>query len=261
MKRAILIFAILSSMRAWCWEIDLGRLVQAAIGLNEAQIVQALQSRIREHQALIVISELETWADPSEKQLYSYIQRTGVPLAKSMLSDWYGQIVAIEHGAATEQNVLNTIASLAAQEQIKTIDVFVFLHGSPGELWFVDGGVKTSELSERIRALGTQGKLRIAYNTACFGQSHIQDFLNAGFKVASGARAVNANGATEYPIFLQTMALGLPFGLAIANGNLPGVNAAADELARQFVKSEPVESNKSIGGDSSLSYLHSKIPD
>lgn len=76
------------------------------------------------------------------------------------------------------------------------------LHGLPDKLVFADGGVKTPALAGEIKALSLAEKLRLVYSTACFGLSHADDFVKAGFTAAVGAKAVNANAAAEFPLLL-----------------------------------------------------------
>jgi hypothetical protein len=153
-------------------------------------------------------------------------------------------------------NFIANIRAETARDSIKAVDVFVFLHGEPNKLWFYEGSVSSDQLGKDILAAATRGKLRFAYNTACFGATHLQNFLNAGFTEAVGAIAINSNAATEYPVLLEFMSLGQAFSLGISAGNVPQSNETWDAIARASGLS-PVNSQKNIGGELQDGFLYS----
>lgn len=241
--------------------------IQNQININKDRLEQAFQillknslmGKIKDHQVLIIVSELERWADPQQREMYKYIREAGVSGAQGALSQWYGDIIVLQTTKATKQNLLTAIESATSRSAVKAVDLFVFLHGEKNNLAFYEGDVATSELSKDIKKINTHGKLRMVYNTACFGATHTHDFINAGFKVADGAIAVNTNAAFEYPMFLQLMATGQPFGLAVAAGNSPYTNELSDQLARSNGFSGAINSQKNIEGDATEGYLKSAL--
>lgn len=219
-------------------------------------LVQAsVVGKIRERQVLIIVSELERYAERN-KELYKVVQQIGIPMAQGHLSQWYGDIIVIEKNQATPERLRAAIEEATGRSKVKAVDVFVFLHGLPNRLAFYEGDVQTADLSAQLQSVNSHGKLRLLYSTACYGASHIQDWLNAGFKVAIGARGVNSNAATEYPAFLNVTASGAPFSVAIAAGNSPLANLATDKLAKMSGL-ENTDSEKNVGGDLSEGFLSS----
>lgn len=223
--------------------------------LIDFMIKNDLKRKIREHQVLIVVSELERWASQSPK-LYGFLQSSGVTMTKSILNDWYSEIIVLEKSQATQAGLLEAIKRATSRDEIKAVDVFVFLHGAPHSLAFYEGEVPSNQLGDEIARIDTKGKLRMLYSTACFGSTHNLDFRRAGFRVVDGAIAVNANGVSELPAFLQSLNTGLPYGIAIATGNIPAVNDSWDTSLKAFSQ-EPVNSTKVVDGDQSLSFITS----
>lgn len=89
------------------------------------------------------------------------------------------------------------------------------------------------------------------YSTACFGKSHANEFVEAGFNAACGAQGVNANSATEYPAVLTMWAAGSRLTDAINLGENPLTRTPADVAATAagFVG---VNSDKDIVGDGNV---------
>jgi hypothetical protein len=91
----------------------------------------------------------------------------------------------------------------------------------------------------------------VVYNTSCFGASHADNLIGAGFKAAAGAAKVNANSPTEYPAVLAMWAAGASFSTAITTGDNPSTRKHLDAIAKQ-AKFSPVDSQKSVQGNGSL---------
>jgi hypothetical protein len=75
------------------------------------------------------------------------------------------------------------------------------MHGNPSTMYFNDT-VPSDALRDNIAKLKIGRKLRMFYTTACYGATHAQDMVQAGFTCGAGAIGVNANSASEYPEFL-----------------------------------------------------------
>jgi hypothetical protein len=135
---------------------------------------------------------------------------------------------------ATSGNLLDTLAEVGAMPGIQAIDLFVLLHGSPDRLEFHDRSWFTLDMANKIAALGLDPKLRLVYSTACYGSTHNDDFIRAGFRTAIGALKVNTNSAFELPMLLNLWALGVSVRDALRLGDKPATRKLADEAAKAF---------------------------
>ena len=106
-------------------------------------------------------------------------------------------------------------------------------------------------IREKLQAANLKKKLRVLYSTACFGQSHNLDFIQAGFRVVSGATEVNANAVIEYPVFMDAWRDGKTFKSAVYQAP-NALTVAQDKLAALILGDTlgPINSFKQLGGRS-----------
>ncbi len=152
------------------------------------------------NRVLIVINEL---ASGETDYLYRFIENSGRSTIQATLGDDYEKIVKLYGKNATYPKLLKALRSQGARKVVKRIDLIVMLHGSSGSLEFSDGTQLTHTVQTDIAALHLKSKLRLVYNTSCYGDSHSQDFIAAGFDAAIGSKKVNANAAVEFPLLLS----------------------------------------------------------
>lgn len=152
------------------------------------------------NRVLIVINQLDAGEND---RLYRFIESSGRTTVQTTLSDDYEQIVKLYDGNATYPKLLDALRTQGARGSVNRIDLIVMLHGSSGTLYFKDGAKATANIKTDITALNLKAKLRMLYNTSCYGDSHSQDFISAGFDAAIGSRKVNANAAVELPSLLS----------------------------------------------------------
>jgi hypothetical protein len=120
---------------------------------------------------------------------------------------------------ATSNGFLDSIQALAQDPQTRAVDVFLVLHGLEGKLHFDDGFITSAGLKTRLQDLDLAHRLRLLYSTACYGASHAGDFVEAGFRVASGALGINANGPVDYPVQLHEWGDNKRYQTAVNAGN------------------------------------------
>ncbi len=210
--------------------------------MNQVQLVTKNQ------RALLVISNVVTYGRGDLRWLYQFIERSGVALAKTILSPRYKIHRELIGEQATARAFVDTLATFAQDASIKAIDVIMNLHGDEKLLCFAEGAMSTNKLKDELLDLNVRNKLRMLYSTCCYGKSHADDFVAGGFKAASGALATNANAATEYPIVLTLWATGKQLKDAIAAGNNSLLRIPQDRAAKAM-GFEDVDSNKVIIGD------------
>ena len=161
--------------------------------------------------ALVVVSSLTPAGRAKLRGLYRGLGAISVELADLMLRPHYGRVRMLTERRALRASFVRAVNQAAARPEIKAIDVIVVLHGHPGRLVFDNGSGKGDVVP--VTQLGADlapaaGKLRVLYSTACFGLSHAQPFVDAGFAAACGATGQCANGPVEYPQVLSMWSQG-----------------------------------------------------
>jgi len=186
------------------------------------------------------------------KALYEFLDAQSISLARAKLGDQYRRLYVLTGQQATQSEFVRSISALAGSHQNQAVDALVHLHGSRGGLAFADGAISSARLAEDIRRQGVEAKTRALYSTACYGATHIQDFLNAGFKVASGARKVNTSSAYEYPKFMSEFGKGTAFGRALDKADVGFARNASDWIAEKVLGFSDVDSRKVIQGNENI---------
>jgi hypothetical protein len=206
----------------------------------------------KRERVLLVVAGLTKWGRADLRWLYKGLDVAAVIVAKLILGLSYRRVHTLSGKGATAARFVERLAELAADERTQAIDVLLHLHGKEDRLLFADGPITTAQLGERIAARRIQDKLRMLYSTACYGADHASDFVEAGFRLASGAIAVNANSIYDYPAQLLLWALGKPYRVALSAGNRSLMTRAWDRVARRF-RFQDVDSRKIAVGDQDTS--------
>lgn len=206
--------------------------------------------------ALIVVTQLVGVGPGNWLALYQFLNAASVILADGILAPSYRVVTRLTGAAATKQGFINALRTCGNDPSIREIDVVLNLHGSDERLFFQpngagDGGVTMATLKSDLQALNLSGKLRLLYSTACFGTSHNNEFVEAGFNTAVGAVGVNADSATEYPTVLTLWASGRTIGEAINLGTNPLMRVPQDAMANALGFAG-ANSTKTIFGDSNI---------
>jgi hypothetical protein len=188
----------------------------------------------KNQRALVVLCEVDNGVPQDFKWLYKFIEGSGRSIVESELADDYIDFQKLYNQDATKDKLLNTLKTFSAKPIIKEIDLIVMLHGNNNRLVFHEGGVNVSALSADIQSLNAGSKLRMVYSTACFGYSHTDEFVSAGFSAAIGAVGVNANAAVEVSVFLKLWSWGWRLRDALAAAETPATRLPADAAARAF---------------------------
>ena len=211
----------------------------------------------REERVLLIVNCLADHGDERFHRLYKFIEKTGISLAECYLDQHYRSILTLKDLEATLSSFLSCLSNLADDQHTRALDLFFQLHGLKGKVRFFDQWVFSAELINEIRLIVKRDCLRLVYNTSCYGDSHSDDFLKAGFKVAVGSLKVNANAATEYPIFCRCWP-GRRFGRKremsisklVRRADLLIPRLIQDRISGHFFKD--VDSKKVIRGDSTI---------
>jgi len=207
----------------------------------------------KQDRVLIIVNHL---ADGDTDYLYRFIESAGRATAETTLGDDYVRLVKLYGGNATRAKWLAALRREGAKPAVKRIDVLLMLHGSPGSVYFHEGGARTDALANDIAALNLRGKLRFLYSTCCHGDSHSADWLSAGFDTAIGSKKVNANSAVELAPLLSLWQFNFKVSECLAPTIPP--TGPSDEVARAFGRAnilswkDKVDSTKVIRGNANL---------
>jgi hypothetical protein len=204
----------------------------------------------KENRALLVVVYLSTNKQQDLEILYSWFDRNLVRFAQLVLNDDYEYICILkkENAVVSSKNFISKIKEIAANPEIRALDVILSLHGVEGRLIFSDGRIYSQDLGQRLRAEGLKDKLRLLYSGACYGNSHAGDFIDAGFRVASGAIGVASNGAFDFPLQFIRWSSGEPYEAVVKAGNFQFGIDISDTVAR-MKGYKNVNSKKLITGD------------
>jgi len=212
---------------------------------------------LKDKRVLVIVNSLAQHGSSKIRWLYKFIESAGVETAVRLLAPYYHSIYVLRDQEATCAKFLYTLNELSVNPSIRAIDLFLQLHGQPGQLHFYDYRVSTRRLQEKIKRVASRDVLRLVYNTSCYGDTHSVHLLKAGFKVAIGSRRVNASAASEFPIFCCNWpGIGLSRKKVhtvkelIDKADLPGPRRISDKLASRYFKD--VDSKKVVRGDGSV---------
>ena len=111
---------------------------------------QAEASVPRENRALVIVSELDTHGADDLRDLYRALENATRTIPLATLGDDYGRIIRLYDNNASVARFVSTLRALAADQNVKAIDVIMSLHGSPGKLHFIEGGVRVNDLKSNL---------------------------------------------------------------------------------------------------------------
>lgn len=217
----------------------------SAIGSEQAPQSAQLTSQDR---VLLVTSNLTTHGMPKYRWLYRFLDSSSVFLAKKTLSGAYRKLYLLGGKNATVANFTDNIPRLAGDPKTRALDVMTHLHGSPGALWFEDNAYTTHYLKTALLRSPLKGRARLMYSTACYGKSHAQDFVDAGFQTASGSVGVNADSAFSYPATMLKWRRGSAYWSVVRTSN-SRVSIWLSDRAAKLMGFDDVNSFKVIKGD------------
>ncbi|GIX46731.1 MAG: hypothetical protein KatS3mg131_0942 [Candidatus Tectimicrobiota bacterium] len=222
-----------------------------------------------ERDLLILVADLSKGYDaPAQQAFYQLVGFAAEAAAATTLKPLYREIHVLKGGQATLAMLRSRLHTVTANAAVKAVDVIFVTHGLDSRLYFTDRAHTSAEVRDQIRTLpeAQRAKLRMLFSTACYGSTHINDWLQAGFKVVSGSKRIYADSALSYPAFLGAWALGQSFAQAAAAANaadpLRVQDKAAMEVLRQWKHPswQDVDSTRVVGGNGALTINSAVVP-
>lgn len=211
----------------------------------------------RENRVLFIVNCLAEHGDSRFRRLYRFIEKAGVGVAGHYLSSYYRSLAVLKDHEATSAAFLSHLSNIAADQRTRALDLFLQLHGLDGRVRFFDQWIELSRLSQNIRQSVSSESLRLVYNTSCYGDSHSGHLLKAGFKVSIGSLKINANAATEYPLFCRLWSAKrsgrsreMPVAEVLQRADIELYRSMQDWLAGRYF--DDVNSKKIVRGDGEI---------
>ncbi len=183
--------------------------------------------------------------------LYHWLDDNAIAVGKDMTQPHYRKVSVLTGDQVTRDAFVTRVRILAKSVGTQALDVFLNLHGLRDGLLFADGKVRIQSLAAEIGALGLSHRLRLLYSTCCWGALHAPHFVEAGFKTASGAIGINANGPFDFPTQLSRWTKGSTYASAVSAANNPFMRMVHDRAA-ELVGFDGVDSTKVLEGVKSL---------
>jgi len=192
----------------------------------------------RDRRAALVALRLSDGGIEKLKWLYRGLELGGAREAKQILAPGYREVALLSGPALTGDGLVAAIKRLTASEDIDAVDVILVAHGLNGRLQFSQGDV-----------CSVAPKLRLLYSSACFGATHAQQFLGAGFSTVIGALEKNTTGLSEFRRLLRAWVGGATAGAALDLADRPAQRWFWDTAAKVAGRLKRVNSRKQLGGD------------
>ena len=206
-----------------------------------------------DRRAAVVALRLSDGGVKNLKWLYRGLEVGGSGEARDILAPGYGRLEVISGPDVTAAALVGSIARLAADDDVATVDVVLVVHGLSGRLQFGRDEVRTvAAIADDLRASGASPKLRLLYSSACFGATHADAFVAAGFTAVIGAKQKNTTGLSEFRRFLRAWVGGTPAAVALHAADKPVPRWFWDTVAKVAGRMQHVDSNKELAGDGTV---------
>lgn len=204
----------------------------------------------RDRRAAIVALRLSEGGVPQFKWLYRQLEQRGASEAARILTPAYRDVVVMNDDRLTSATLVARLAGLAADAEVDAVDLVLVVHGLRGRLQFSADDVRPApELAARLAESGAGPKLRLLYSSACFGATHADALLGAGFSAVIGAEQKNTTGYSEFRRLLAEWTGGATAADAVARSDRPVPRLFWDVVARVLGRMRHVNSRKRLAGD------------
>jgi hypothetical protein len=191
------------------------------------------------------------------KWLYKFEDNHAAKLIEKKSKKNYSEIVILTKQDATVKNFILELKGLSEKAPENQIDMIFYIHGrgpqsADGAVLCFSGKpcVPIAELSQMIRETVPSTQLGFLYSDACWGETHLDEMMNAGFKVAAGSRKVDANHTSDLRRFLKWWNQGRSFQDSIDFANRNPISKIKDSIL-----GKDADSFKTVRGQMSLSWF------
>lgn len=180
----------------------------------------------KERRELVVIANLSERSNWFLRGMYRKEEWKAIRVTTQYATDVYQRVHVIYPEEATKENFLNRLEDLEMNPTIDAIDVIIYLHGKREKICFIDtpNCHPMTEMAKDIKNLrsdsgGSPRKLRALYSDACWGKSHNDEWIDAGFKVVAGSIDQDANKTADLKKFLKSWTRGGAYKASLKKAN------------------------------------------
>jgi hypothetical protein len=182
--------------------------------------------------------------------------------ARVLLRPAYGRRMLLRGDAATVPGLLVALTEVTGAAGVRAVDLSMHPHGTTQRLVLADAAVDVDDVATQVLAvLGEEQRhrLRAVISTACYGASHLDAWLRAGFVAATGARGIYADGLTSVPATFRAWAARRTLEQCVQAANDHPTRHAQDWVASRYYawtgrsgQAERVDSTRVLGGSGAV---------
>ncbi len=206
----------------------------------------------RDARTLVVVNDTVQGGQARYRGLYQFLEASGDATAHAICAPHYRTVRSVNGAAATLAAFVGALTECAALPGVQAVDAILNMHGSPDVLHFADGPVTSEAMSLALQGANLAGRLRLLYNTSCFGDSHASGLQKGGFDAVIGSRQVNCNSVTEYVPLLSAWVDNYTLAYALNTAQTEPQRLSADRFAREQLGFSDADSFKTIAGNAAL---------
>ena len=150
---------------------------------------------------LIQVITLSDKYEGGERALNQFIETATEGLTSTVLGGLYRKVTFVKGADATLEGFVQALQAATGRSATEAVDVIFTTHGRSDRLYFFGASYAEADL---LTALTTgltaqsRGKLRVLFSTACYGKTHLDSWIAAGFNEASGSVGIYADSAVSY---------------------------------------------------------------
>jgi hypothetical protein len=203
---------------------------------------------------VLFLANLAPSEDP-EKSFYEFVSFAAESLGLGFLQPNYRAVHLVKGKNATFDALASRLNTAASNATVKAVDLIFVTHGMTDKVQFSDGKKSMEDVKQAILSklsASDRAKLRMVFSTACFGQTHRDEWMGAGFNVASGSRLIYADSGTSYPAFLTAWTTGQSFAAAVKAANDSDPLRLQDQAGKTLGFGTQIDSVRLVGGNGDL---------
>lgn len=210
---------------------------------------------------LVQVISLSNDYTGGERALYEFIENASEGMVSLILGDDYNRVHVLKGTDAMLEKLHDKLQEITSRTSIEAVDIILNIHGITNSLPFSNRIEREADVLNKLNEISRENrkKFRAFFSTACYGASHLDLWINAGFEVASGSEGIYADSAISFAPFLNSWAGGKPFRNSVDDANSADVHNANDNVVRTFytatgrrATASSIDSDRIVRGNGNL---------